>query len=269
MGIVVARQGRLGNSMFQFSFGLAASRNLHTSFQFDCTDLREYFTLDGYDRLLPRLGRRLGFGLSQALRSFETIEFSSDHDSPDDVRSRLGDMKFYRGFFQSEEYFDTSRDAVREAFTFLPQIATEFQRRYGAFTDEGYTCVHVRRTDYLSWRDGVALPWSYYRRCLDLVPPGPTVFVSDDIQAVKDEFGGRSDTYFETNDPGVDLMLLRNASAVVSSNSSFSWWGSWLGRPGRLVLAPKYWLGFKGRHEVPLKVVVPGWTKIDVPGDED
>ena len=74
---------------------------------------------------------------------------------------------------------------------------------------------------------------SYYEECLRLaqVSDGdqPVVFVGDDLGGVEHEFGGDPVFALERNDEIVDLQLLVNAAVVVTSNSSFGWWGSWLG----------------------------------------
>jgi hypothetical protein len=52
---------------------------------------------------------------------------------------------------------------------------------------------------------------------------------------------------------------------VITSNSSFSWWGAWLNRqPDARVLVPKYWVGFPERIESPRGVVAEGWQQIPV-----
>jgi hypothetical protein len=197
------------------------------------------------------------------------VEVDGD-DDPRDVMGGLRDGVRYGGFFQSAEYFDSEFDAVRRAFTVRREHRERFQRSYADLVRDGYVCVHVRRGDYLHWGGyGVELPWSYFRRCLELADPqGPVIFTSDDLAAVRAELGSRAGTRFEANDPIIDLQLMMNAEVCVVANSSFSWWGAWLNpRPDKRVLAPRHWLGFKEGREWPRRVIPEDW--IQVPVDVD
>ena len=119
----------------------------------------------------------------------------------------------YGGFFQSADYFDSESDAVRRAFTVRPEHTDRFLRSYGDLVRRGYVCVHVRRGDYLEW--GTALPWSYYRRCLELAgADGPVVFTSDDIASVRAEFASHPDVRFEANDGIEDSVWMSVAPAT-------------------------------------------------------
>jgi hypothetical protein len=53
------------------------------------------------------------------------------------------------------------------------------------------------------------------------------------------------------------------ARHIVMANSTFSWWGAWLGeRPGSCIVAPAAW-GSGGERQPEL--VPPRWTTLDVP----
>ena len=91
------------------------------------------------------------------------------------------------------------------------------------------------------------------------------IFISDDIQYVKDQFapmypGAR----FEQNEEIIDFQLLINADILVLSNSTFAWWGAYLNpKPGKKVFAPKFWLGFKVGKEYPVNIILPSWTTVE------
>ena len=199
-----------------------------------------------------RVPRALLFRLLQGTGRLELVEVSNDEGSPAEHIERVRDWAEYSGFFMSEDYFASAADEIRRLFVFREERARRFRALYAELAAGGYTCVHVRLTDYLHHRGGIDLPWAYYRESLArLAPEGPVVFVSDDIESVRREFADVPSARFESNDAGVDMMLLVHAKAVVTSNSSFAWWGAWLGDPARPVFAARNWVGFKEGLEVP------------------
>jgi Glycosyl transferase family 11 len=261
--IAIDRRGELGNQMFQWAFGIAASRRLGTRFLMDDDSLSPLFELDRRTSFRSGL-LRASWIARQLLRPRAPIIEVGTDDDPRSVMAGLRNGTRYGGFFQSAEYFDSERDAVRRAFTVRPEHTDRFLRSYGELVRRGYVCVHVRRGDYLEW--GTALPWSYYRRCLELAgTEGPVVFTSDDMAAVRAEFASDPRARFETNEPIIDLQLMAHAEVCVVSASSFSWWGAWLNRrPGTRVLAPRHWLGFKEGRESPRRVIPAEWEQVNV-----
>jgi hypothetical protein len=265
--IAVERRGRLGNQLFQFAFGIAASRRLGTSFVMADHELRALFTLGSYRRPLGRIGRSIRYRMNRAVQPYEVVKIEDRTDDPADVMTRLGDRTHYAGFFQSEAYFYDYRDAVRGAYAARREHVHEFEARYASLLERPYICCHVRRTDYVTLGDGAALPVSYYTdalRLLDLPAPTPVVFVGDDLSEVESHFGSAAEVRFERNSEIVDLLLLVHAAAVVSSNSSFSWWGAWLGSDTRRVVAPRFWLDFRNRREYPPHVIPERWAQLTV-----
>jgi hypothetical protein len=265
--IAIDRRGELGNNMFQWAFGLAASRRLTTGFLMENASLSSLFALDGYS--LPSRLRRLQWRARQRLHPVPTVEVDGD-DDPRAVMADLRDGVRYGGFFQSADYFDSEVEAVRRAFTVRREHTDRFLRTYQDLVGRDYVCVHVRRGDYLDWGEsGIALPWTYFRECLRLAgADGPVVFTSDDLDAVRAEFASHPGAQFEANDPIIDLQLMMHARLCVVSNSSFSWWGAWLNRrPGKRVLAPRHWLGFNERREWPRRVIPVGWEQVGVDPD--
>ena len=63
----------------------------------------------------------------------------------------------------------------------------------------------------------------------------------------------------------VDFQLLMNADICVISNSTFAWWGAYLNRKvHKMVMAPKYFLGFHDGKEFPNGIYSKtGYQEID------
>jgi len=260
--IAVESRGRLGNQLFQFAFGIGASRRLGTSFVMPDRLLRAAFTLGRYGRPLGRRRRALRYRLGR----YPIVKFDNEsYREPADVLRQLTDRTQYAGFFQSEDFFANARDEVRAAFTARPEVLRAFRERHAGLLEAPYVCCHVRRGDYLQL--GIALPLSYYADALDLLDPDRrlrVVFVGDDLDEARAALAGDPRVAFEHGDEVLDLLLIAHASAVVTSNSSFGWWGAWLGDPSRRVVAPRYWFGFRDGVERPGRVIPDGWEQLEV-----
>jgi len=266
--ISVEARGRLGNHMFQFAFGLAAGARLGTDFAMNDELLRPAFRLGPWSSAHRRTGRAARFRATKRLAPLPVVKVDNEAD-PRVALEALVDGRHYAGFFQSLDFFANVQTDVRAAFEPRAHHVEAFGTRYAELANTRYVCCHVRRTDYE--RGGWELPVSYYRDCLRLARHDgdqAVVFVGDDLGVVEREFGADPDVRFEQNDEVVDLQLLIHATVVVTSNSSFGWWGSWLGEPGRSIYAPKYWLGFRTRKELPNRVIPVGWTQVEARTDE-
>jgi len=267
--ISVEARGRLGNHLFQFAFGLAASERLGTDFAINDDLLRACFTLAPWSDRWRRGVRAARYRASRRVAAFPVVKVDpGGHDEPGEVLAQLRDRTHYVGFFQSERYFADVASAVRRAFRPLPVHERSFSERYEELVRRGYVCCHVRQTDYREWSGGLALPASYYRDCLELLSPSAEmsiVVVGDDPGWLAAELGSDR-LLIEHNDEVVDLLLLANAQQLVLSNSSFGWWGGWLNERATRILAPRHWFGFKDGREVPHGIVPERWEQVPVGG---
>ncbi len=250
--------GRLGNQMFQLSAligmasrcgtvlriprentesGFARFRDAATGVETDLhCELREVFALpEGWfvprSDILPRIRYRYG-----------EPHF---HFDPEAMNVIAGTA--LQGYFQSPRYFEHTAEAVRRAFQFRPEIqraAEELRRRmHGGLP---IVAVHVRRGDYVALADRhPVLGAEHYRRALTIACGGERCQVwifSDDPEGCRDAFPGCR--VLEAGDRSVALCLMSLCDHFVIANSSFSWWGAWLGDHGRSrVVAPRQWFG--------------------------
>lgn len=127
------------------------------------------------------------------------------------------------GWFQRHEYYRPHREKIRQWLAFDPAI-----RQPDEIPD---VVVHVRRTDYIPL--GWALPFSYYDEALKrMLPNGGKILIMTDDR--KDPFFrkfARWNPRFSTGTALEDLLTMTKAKRLIMSQSTFSWWPTFLGDP--------------------------------------
>jgi hypothetical protein len=165
------------------------------------------------------------------------------------------------GYWQCEKYFFGLRDELRERLLPREPLPVRSIATQRAILDAGERSVFVtvRRTDYVGSPYHVLLPMEYYREAAALMAarvPDPVFFVfSDDPEWCEANFklpylttiAGNFDRTVEHHlgREDAELYLMRLCAHAIMANSSYSWWGAWLGpdTKGGIVIAPKAWVG--------------------------
>ncbi|HEX4034152.1 MAG TPA: alpha-1,2-fucosyltransferase [Solirubrobacteraceae bacterium] len=273
--IRVRTAGRMGNQMFQLAFAHATSRRLGREFSLGPgprgshatlgPPLWSFFELGDWARPALRWRRRAAFRLRHGPRP--QLDEIGQFEDPATVLKRLRDGVEYAGFFQSEHWFEDYAEEVRALYRVRAEHRQAFEAQFPALPP--YICMHVRRADYLDIPGGGwALPTSYFRDALASIPERERyllVVVSDDPQAVAIELAGEPGLQCSSNPAIIDLQLLIGADVVVTSNSSFSWWGAWLNeRPELRVIAPLHWIGFASGVDEPAGAIPGRWNALAV-----
>jgi len=159
------------------------------------------------------------------------------------------------GYFQSAKYFDDYRQEIKNLFCF--DSAHDCSHLVGDNT----VGVHIRRGDYLSIPTVLGfLDVDYYKRAIDSVDGDTVVVCSDDPEWAYQNFGDQCQISNFTSEID-DLYLLSQCKSSIISNSSFSWWGAYLGNEKQKVVAPEKWFGPDGPQDYQ-DVYLEGWIKL-------
>ena len=179
---------------------------------------------------------------------------------------------YYEGYWQNEKNFRHIRQKVLREFSFPPfNDIRNIQLSERILNCESLSC-HIRRGDYLKNLDWSVCSMEYYDDAMakmfrdhkiDLV-----CLFSDDIEWCRSKFGNNYDNreivYVDWNkglSSYCDMQLISLCKYNIIANSSFSWWGAWLGRrEGKVVYAPDRWLN----AEVLNSPICDSWVKIHV-----
>ena len=144
-------------------------------------------------------------------------------------------------FLQDLRYFTGIEPLIREYFAPPPELRDRFVRRHAALLDPPHrTGLHVRRGDYLTHPEFEVLPLDYYREAMTILEPPYLVF-SDDLAWCRAHFPRESCVFVDHNRDYEDLFLMSTCDAHITANSTFSWWGAWLG--GGPAVYPRNWCG--------------------------
>lgn len=183
-----------------------------------------------------------------------------DESRPAEVMPIHHPLAIHWGYWQSHDYFHNVSDLVySELSSWL---------RFDERPKSPYCAVHVRRGDYVSDAGAAATlgaqPKDYYERAMDhMRAVGFEQFVvfSDDREWVSENLARRNVTLAPAGSALDDFLGMASASALIMSNSSFSWWAAYLGsRRDITVVGPDSW--FSDENLDATRLMMDGWVRL-------
>jgi hypothetical protein len=285
--VIVRLMGGLGNQMFQYAAGRALSHICGAKLLLD---------ISGYASDLLRGFELNRFAVTAQTASSDELAAFSIYSSTKRRLSKLWpwrrpeiyrepnfcfDPQFFElkppiyldGYWQSEKYFLGIADILRQEFTLSEPLDTPNLDLLKRISAENAVSLHVRRGDYVSNPTTAAFhgvcSLEYYRKAVEYmveIVEAPHFYLfSDDPNWVKMNLCLKHpctlvDINQASNDGVKDMLLMRACAHHIIANSSFSWWGAWLGgNPSEVVIAPRQWFKVNkdGRDLLP-----PSWITI-------
>lgn len=166
------------------------------------------------------------------------------------LTSPLADPVCMVGYWQTEKYFEEIAATIRKDLTLKVPAAGENADMLSVISAVESVSVHVRHGDNATSTEAAhgVLPVSYYQRAASLVSEQlhrPHFFVfSDDPIWAQEALTLPGPTRFVTHNGDEknyeDLRLMTACKHHIVGNSTFSWWGAWLGKKEhQMVYAPK------------------------------
>jgi hypothetical protein len=278
--LTVSLHGGIGNQLFQYAFARAYSHHtsMHIifdnyGFKFDKKFKRNFelyhfniplnieikynFFLFHLTRILRRTGR-FGKHIISFLGIPVLIESLLTGEVLNLKYSSLDNLYIF-GYWQDEEYFKNCEAQIRRDLTFCPRLSNENIRiAEHIYKSHNSVSVHVRRLhqvganetqtpDISSLINGESLLPEYYECAIDIMItkfPNATFFIfSDYPDWAKANITIKAESFFLEYGRGSDiedLYLMSICKHHIIANSSFSWWGAWLGNAqNQIVIAPK------------------------------
>jgi hypothetical protein len=256
--VIVSLEGGMGNQLFQAAFGLSVAKArgeecFFTTHKFEHDPNGRKYELDHF-----------AADIKFAEREEEPICWDSWYYNPG-----VYDKKWqsFAGHWQSEKYFDVP--LVRSATKLLHPPSNDTLEIADLIQHRPSCAIHVRRTDTLKPEEisyhGRQDADYYFRAIhrLTKIDPMMKFFVfSDDPAWCREIFPERFIIVSHNqNSAHEDLWLMSLCNHAIIPNSTFGWWGAWLGdeQPNRIVIAPEKWFACSLNYS---DVVPERWIKM-------
>ena len=291
--VIVKIIGGLGNQMFQYACGKALSTERSLPLLLDVSDFKSYTRHNGFelenvfgikdqfadeDFLFEKFGLR---GLSP-LRKFLKNKFLryvahprivyEDPSRFNELSNTTGSPIWLVGHWQSEAYFRRINSIIINDFTFRTVVRDDINELLTKIDSSVSVSMHIRRGDYLSDRKTRSilhsLDMGYYARAMDYFDSALKhcryFIFSDDLDWVRDRFPKSKEAILVALNRGresfIDMWLMSRCKHHVIANSTFSWWGAWLGGfNSKIVIAPRKWYLKESNY---LSPIPQGWVKL-------
>jgi len=290
-------KGGLGNQLFQYHAGYYLAKKLGVDLIVDSNQAK--FGKTGHGNAIANLGlpgtfllatsrfsvnfisswiryRTLGI-LNSIFHSQEFLirvfnTYRSRHVGFDSKLSEINKPIALEGYFQTWRYFDYIKASGESIVPDCIQKSKWFLDKQVALNGSRVAAVHVRRGDYTSEMGKIGLlAQEYFLSALQDLEKSGEVFdevwiFSDDVDELKLKFNQLLAKYKTqilnppSSSPAVEsLLLMSQASSLVISNSTFSYWAALLGSANRTVIVPEKW--FQGLED-PEYLYPENWKKV-------
>ena len=186
------------------------------------------------------------------------------------TRKKLdANASYFEHYLQDKSYYENENSSwlrlkLPEKFS---DSYLDLERR---ITDSNSVAVHVRRGDYIKTSSEYAdlTSTDYYEnamtKALEIYPDAQFFFFSDEIDYVKSVFKGDNIYYVDCNrgaDSYLDILLMSKAKINIIANSTFSYWGGYMGHEKKMVMYSDIWFTKKSGRIMP-NIMLETWKCI-------
>lgn len=230
----VATNTGLGNGMFQVAAAIGLAKIHNDDVCFPSWKYNSYF--NGVD---VRVEGQITSNYKEKTFHYTPIPYSNNMN--------------LIGYFQSEKYFIESSLEIKHIFTLRDEFKVDLLLKYKDILTDSLS-IHIRRGDYLKTQHYHPCPdITYYNKAINTVKTKTEIknilVFSDDIDWCKNNFKGSEYIFIENQPDYLDLSLMSYCDHNIITNSSFSWWGSWLNSNlNKMIIAPDNWFGSGYSH---------------------
>ncbi len=202
----------------------------------------------------------------------EVINENDDYSFKPQYLNPARGIKFYVGGWHSEKYFSAIETNIRDTFQFdIDKIDNKNLAALEKLKSTISVSIHVRRGDFLNSNNykklGAVCTLDYFLSAIEKIKTLTTnpqfYFFTDDVEWVRSYFTEPYFTIIDMNKNGdswKDMFLISNCDHHINSNSSFSWWSSWIyTNKNKITIVPKNFM--TGRYFEDIYPV--NWLKLD------
>jgi hypothetical protein len=252
--------GGLGNQMFQISH--AISQGLKNN-------VESLFIPVAYT---PMQANQPAKYLNNIYRNINFVDNLSDYqivESPWQFTEL--DIKWvhptqFIGYYQSSKNFLGYDEQIKELFQPTEEFINKVNSLYPEINNEGTLSLHIRRGDYATISHILpVIHKTYIDEAIEQNGLYTTLFIfSDDTEWVKQNLSYPNQIIVTGLEDYEELWLMSLCKNNIMSNSTFSWWGSFLNKNEyKKIFVPSIWFGPSGEKKWE-DIYIDSWIKIDV-----
>jgi hypothetical protein len=172
----------------------------------------------------------------------------------------------FNGYFQSEKFFLSNSLKVKRLFSPTDEFIKKYHNKFPFLTNDDTVVINVRRGDYLHYpKQHPVISKEYIFKSLKYITNDkslPVIVISDDIEWCKENLKIDNAHFIDDILPWEALWLISLCKHFIISNSSFSWWGAYLGeKENSIVLCPDIWFGPKISLPI-FDIYKDSWVKV-------
>ncbi len=253
--------GGLGNQMFQISKALSEGLENNIDVKFNMVSF------------IPMEGNQPSKYKNNIFRNINFEDFSDHTLQINETSWSYNDLNVfyykpvkYYGYFQSSKNFKNQTEKIKDVFLPTQEFIDKIKNLYPNIFNKDSVSIHVRRGDYL--RISEILPVidkSYIDECLKQIGNYSNIFIfSNDKDWCKENLKYNNAFVVDNLEDYEELWAISLCNHNIMSNSSFSWWGSYLNKnENKKVFVPSIWFGPNGEKNYE-DVYENEWIKINV-----
>jgi hypothetical protein len=237
--------GGLGNQMFQLSHALCQGWKYDRETKFIPTSYT------------PNQGRQPIHYLNNIFKNIVFVNKIENYlviNEEEINRFNVSDIDkniIYQGYFQSDKYFLGFDEMIIKTFSPSEKYVLNLYKKYPELKKDNTVSIHVRFGDYKNkplFHPVVSK--TYLEKSLSTIGTYSHLFLfGDDKEWLNKNFITENVTIVDEEDY-VEMWIMSLCKNNIISNSTFSWWGSFLNKnKNKIVISPSLWFGPDGPKE--------------------
>lgn len=263
--LIVKVMGGLGNQLFTYATAYALSQKYLQDLMLDEVIYQTYYslrvcqlhdfniiynkTLNSFSLGHGRVGKKIfnlyhDYMLEHKYHPKMIVE--QEQFALQDIQLDSNENYYLQGYWQNYRYFDLYRESLQRQY--MPKKVSDIaQALINRAIEDKPIIMHIRRSDYKTFKGGKCLSQQYYYDALGIVQQRRSIDVpiwvfTDDVEFCKETFGMPNVTIVTETKGMTDIeefCVMCHGSDYIIANSSFSWWAAYLCRnPNKEVVAP-------------------------------
>ncbi len=263
--------GGLGNQLFQYAFARYLAEMNNTGVKLDITGFSQYnlhkYSLSAFNiqeiianeeelKLIQEAKnnpiQKISYKIFKYNIKAKPISYIREISpySFNDKLIHLNDNIYLDGYWNSEKYFIAIKSIIKREFQVKVQPDDINKKYYDSILSCNSVSIHFRRGDFINnYTHGIS-DIVFYQRGINYINERidhPHYFIfSDDPDWCKTNLSFiKPSTFLDINNPDKnyeDLRLMSACKHNIIANSTFSWWGAWLGNnQDKIVICPDIW----------------------------